>query len=237
MISPAALGYGSRMLNAATDTALSGVAAWAVSLMETLGGVGAGVAIALENLFPPLPSEIILPLAGFTASQGNMALVEAIAWTTLGSIVGALLLYGLGALLGRERMIRIADWMPLVKVSEVLSAEKWFAKHGKKAIFFGRMLPIFRSLISIPAGIERMNLLVFGALTAAGSLIWNTAFIMAGFYLGENWHIVEQYADVLKYVVIVAVVVALAAWIVYRVRAARRDRTAGADPSEDSSAA
>ncbi|QPZ39382.1 DedA family protein [Paramicrobacterium chengjingii] len=213
------------MLIAASDSTLSGVAAWAVSLMETLGGVGAGIAIALENLFPPLPSEIILPLAGFTASQGNMGLAEAIIWTTIGSLVGAFALYGLGAWLGRERLIKIADWMPLVKVSEVESAEKWFGKHGKKAIFFGRMLPIFRSLISIPAGVERMSIVWFGALTLAGSLIWNTVFILAGFYLGENWHIVEEYADILKYIVIAGVVIALAVWIVYRVRAARREGT------------
>ncbi|WP_166983938.1 DedA family protein [Paramicrobacterium fandaimingii] len=219
------------MLISASDTALSGVAAWAVSLMEALGGVGAGIAIALENLFPPLPSEIILPLAGFTASQGNMSLAEAIIWTTLGSLVGAFTLYGLGAWLGRERLIKIADWMPLVKVSEVESAEKWFAKHGKKAIFFGRMLPIFRSLISIPAGVERMSIVWFGALTLAGSLIWNTVFILAGFYLGENWHIVEQYADILKYVVIAGVVVALAVWIIYRVRAARSARANSDDSS------
>lgn len=208
----------------AAEPALSGVAAWAVSLMEALGGVGAGIAIAAENLFPPLPSEIILPLAGFTASQGDMHLVEAVVWTTLGSIVGAFLLYGLGALLGRERMLRIADWMPFVKVSEVIRVEEWFAKHGRKAVFFGRMLPIFRSLISIPAGIERMSLVTFGLLTAAGSLIWNSIFIGAGYILGENWHIVETYADVLKYVVIVGVLVALAVWIAYRIRASRRQR-------------
>ncbi|WP_437584404.1 DedA family protein [Paramicrobacterium sp. CJ85] len=208
----------------AAEPALSEVAAWAVSLMEALGGVGAGIAIAAENLFPPLPSEIILPLAGFTASQGDMHLVEAVVWTTLGSIVGAFLLYGLGALLGRERMLRIADWMPFVKVSEVIRVEEWFAKHGRKAVFFGRMLPIFRSLISIPAGIERMSLVIFGLLTAAGSLIWNSIFIGAGYILGENWHIVETYADVLKYVVIVGVLVALAVWIAYRIRASRRQR-------------
>lgn len=214
------------ILAADSATQLSGIADWAVSLMENLGGLGAGIAIAAENLFPPLPSEIILPLAGFTVSRGGMGFAEAFIWTTIGSIVGALILYGLGAWLGRERLIRIAEWMPLVKVSEVESAEAWFAKHGKKAIFFGRMLPIFRSMISIPAGVERMSLVTFTLLTAAGSAIWNGVFITAGFMLGENWHIVESYADVLKYVVIAGVVVGLALWIAYRVRVARHTRVA-----------
>lgn len=94
---------------------LTGVAAWAVGLMGRLGGLGAGTAIALENLFPPLPSEIVLPLAGFTASRGRFGLVEALGWTTLGSVVGALALYGLGVLLGRDRLRTVVDRMPLVQ--------------------------------------------------------------------------------------------------------------------------
>lgn len=94
---------------------LNAVAQWAVSLMESLGGPGAGLAIALENLFPPLPSEVILPLAGFTASRGTFSLAEVLLWTTLGSVVGALVLYGLGALLGPDRLRRIITHVPLMK--------------------------------------------------------------------------------------------------------------------------
>ena len=101
------------------EPALDGVAGWAVNLMETLGPVGAALAIALENLFPPLPSEIILPLAGFTASQGSFGLVEAILWTTAGSVVGALALYAVGAIIGRERTRWIAERLPLLKVVAV----------------------------------------------------------------------------------------------------------------------
>ncbi|WP_245723490.1 DedA family protein [Paramicrobacterium humi] len=122
-----------------------------------------------------------------------------------------------------------------MKLSEVESAEAWFVKHGKKAIFFGRMLPIFRSLISIPAGIERMNLVTFTLLTAAGSAIWNAAFIAAGYLLGENWHIVETYADILKYVVIAGVLAGLAVWIVFRIRTTRQKQSA--DESEFQSVA
>ncbi|HWV47952.1 MAG TPA: DedA family protein [Microbacterium sp.] len=205
---------------------LNAIAAWAVSLMETLGGPGAGLAIALENLFPPLPSEVILPLAGFTAHQGSLSLVSVLIWTTVGSIVGALALYGLGAWLGRRRLFAIAERMPLIKIEDVERAEAWFLRHGSKAVFFGRMIPIFRSLISIPAGVERMPLLRFTLLTTAGSAIWNTIFVMAGYLLGANWHIVEEYAGIFQKLVIAAVVIAIVAWIVLRVRQIRRDRAA-----------
>ncbi|EMY34679.1 alkaline phosphatase [Arthrobacter crystallopoietes BAB-32] len=196
---------------------LTGVAQWAVDVMETIGAPGAGLAIALENLFPPLPSEVILPLAGFTASRGNFTLVEALLWTTLGSVLGAWLLYGIGAALGRRRMLAIADKLPLVDVEDVERTEGWFNRHGYSAVFFGRMIPIFRSLISIPAGIERMPIWRFLGLTAAGSLIWNTIFVLAGFYLGENWHIVEQYAGIFQKIVIAAVVLFAAYWITSKV--------------------
>ncbi|HIT75380.1 MAG TPA: DedA family protein [Candidatus Avipropionibacterium avicola] len=186
--------------------------------MERLGGPGAGLAIALENLFPPLPSEIILPLAGFTASRGTFSLVEVLLWTTLGSVVGAMALYGLGALLGRDRLIRIVDRLPLVKLSDVERAEAWFDRHGSKAVFFGRMIPIFRSLISIPAGIERMPLLRFGLLTAVGSGIWNTLFVGAGYLLGENWGVVERYAGIFSKAVLAVVAAAVIAFVVVRAR-------------------
>ncbi len=197
---------------------LNAVAEWAVFLMEALGAPGAGLAIALENLFPPLPSEIVLPLAGFTASRGAFGLVELLAWTTSGSLTGALALYGLGAWLGRERLRRVADRIPLVKVADVDRAEAWFERHGSKAVFFGRMLPIFRSLISVPAGIERMPLLRFTLLTTAGSAIWNTVFVVAGYLLGENWEVVEGYAGILQRVVIAAVVLAVMAFVIIRLR-------------------
>jgi membrane protein DedA with SNARE-associated domain len=197
---------------------IGGIAGWATDLMDTLGAPGAGLAVALENLFPPLPSEVILPLAGFTASQGQMSLLAAIFWTTLGSVVGAAALYYVGGLLGRDRTRAIAARLPLVKLSDIDRTEAWFARHGTKAVFFGRMIPIFRSLISVPAGIERMPLPTFLSLTAVGSLIWNAAFVLAGYQLGENWQQVEAYAGVLQKVVIVAVVVALGYFVATRLR-------------------
>ncbi|WP_184788759.1 DedA family protein [Phytomonospora endophytica] len=189
--------------------------------MESLGGPGAGLAIALENLFPPLPSEVILPLAGFTASRGDMTLAEAIFWTTLGSLVGAVALYLIGAALGRDRVRAIAAKLPLVKLADVDRTEAWFQRHGRKAVFFGRMIPIFRSLISIPAGISGMSMPAFLLYTTLGSLIWNSALVIAGYYLGESWDVVEAYVGVLSKVVIAAVAVAVVWWVIARLRSPR----------------
>ena len=196
----------------------SGIVGWVVRIMEALGAPGAGLAVALENLFPPIPSELILPLAGFTASQGDISLVGAIVWTTLGSVAGALVLYAVGALLGRDRTRAVAARLPLVKTSDVDRSEAWFARHGVKAVFFGRMIPLFRSFISIPAGIERMSLTTFLVFTALGSLIWNTVFVLAGYQLGENWRVVQDYVGVYQRVVVAAVLVAVAVFVVVRLR-------------------
>lgn len=194
--------------------------------MEVIGPVGAGIGIALENLFPPLPSEVILPLAGLTASRGSFTLAEALIWTTLGSIVGAFALYGLGAWLGVDRLRRLADRIPLMKGEDIDKTVAWFHRHGGKAVFFGRMVPLFRSFISIPAGITRMPLWKFGLLTASGSLIWNTIFVLSGFFLGEAWPVVEQYAEILQYLVIAAVVIAVVWFVIVRVRSLREEQQA-----------
>ncbi|GAA2930071.1 hypothetical protein GCM10010446_13390 [Streptomyces enissocaesilis] len=177
--------------------------------MDALGAPGAGIAIALENLFPPLPSEVILPMAGFAASTGRMSLIAVLLWTTAGSVIGALALYGVGALLGRDRTVAIAAKLPLVKVSDIERTEAWFLRHGTKAVLFGRMIPVFRSLISVPAGVERMPLPVFLGLTTLGSAIWNTVFVLAGYSLGENWEDVTGYVSAYSKVVLVGAVLAV----------------------------
>ncbi len=209
------------MTDLATDGSwLSALADWAVSLMDVIGPAGAGLAIAMENLFPPLPSEVILPMAGLAAGRGSFSVVEALVWTTAGSVVGALLLYGLGALLGLDRLRSIAAKAPLLRPDDIDRTVAWFERHGGKAVFFGRMIPIFRSLVSIPAGVTRMPLRRFLVLTAAGSLVWNSVFVLAGYFLGASWHLVERYADVLQYVVIAGAAVGVAWFVVVRVRAA-----------------
>lgn len=205
---------------------LSALADWAVSLMDIIGPAGAGIAIAMENLFPPLPSEVILPMAGLAASRGSFTVVEALAWTTAGSVAGALLLYALGAWLGVARLRAIAAAVPLLNPEDIDRTVAWFARHGGKAVFFGRMIPIFRSLISIPAGITRMPIWRFALLTAAGSLLWNTIFVLSGYLLGESWHIVERYAEILQYVVIAVAAAAVVWFLVVRIRSVLAERAA-----------
>ncbi|GAA1625711.1 MULTISPECIES: DedA family protein [Brevibacterium] len=211
---------------------LSGFSAWTVAIMETLGPLGVGFLVFLDNIFPPIPSELVLPLAGFTASRGQLSLVLAIVFATIGSVVGALVLYAVGRWIGLDRIVRIAVKMPLVDVADVHKTIAWFDRHGDKAVFFGRMIPIFRSLISIPAGMRAMPMLKFLLLTAAGSTIWNTILIVAGFYLGENWSIVETYAGYFQTLVIVVVAVAVVAWVVLKVRKRRRQRATGTHDSD-----
>ncbi len=210
------------LLAQAASEPMGGLAGWAVSLMDSLGGPGAAIIVGLDNLFPPIPSELVLPLAGFSASQGTFTLVEALVWTTFGSVAGAIIVYYLGQLLGRDRTRRWMAKIPLVKAADFDKTEAWFQKHGTKAVFFGRMVPIFRSLISLPAGIERMPFWRFLALTTLGSLIWNTVFVLAGYALGESWHLVEEYAGFFQYFVIAAVAVAVILFVVSRVREKNR---------------
>jgi membrane protein DedA with SNARE-associated domain len=209
-----------------SDGTLSGIAGWAVSVMEALGAPGAGLLIALENLFPPLPSEVILPLAGFSASRGELSLAGALFWTTAGSIVGAVILYWLGALIGRDRIRAAVNWLPLLKLSDMDKAEAWFARHGGKAVFLGRMVPIFRSVISVPAGVERMRFGVFLLYTAVGSAIWNTTFVLAGYGLGESWHVIEDSVGIYSKAVLGAVLLAAVAFVVTRSRKKRRGAVA-----------
>ncbi|MER6194652.1 DedA family protein [Streptomyces cyaneofuscatus] len=211
-------------LSVAAEEPKGGIAGWATGLVETFGGPGAGLAIALENLFPPLPSEIILPLTGFAASQGVLSLASALFWTTLGSVVGALALYGLGAVFGRERMHALWGKLPLVKPSDLVRTEEWFARHGTKAVLLGRMVPVFRSLISVPAGVERMPLPVFIGLTTAGSLVWNTVLVLAGYWLGDSWDVVGTYVGLVSKVVLGLAVLAVTWWVVKRVRGRKDSR-------------
>ncbi len=209
-------------LVAQSDTeSLGGLAGWTVDLMDKLGGPGAAVAVGLDNLFPPIPSELILPLAGFTAAQGRFSLAEALVWTTAGSVIGAVIVYLVGYFFGRERTRKLITMLPLVKGSDFDHAERWFAKHGTKAVFFGRMVPLVRSFISVPAGIERMSFWVFLVLTTFGSLLWNTIFVVAGYFLGANWHVVDEYAGIFQYIVIAAIAVALVVFVVKRLRERR----------------
>ncbi|KFI98768.1 DedA family protein [Bifidobacterium stellenboschense] len=197
---------------------------WLVSLMETVGGIGVALAIALESIFPPIPSEVILPLAGFTASRGTLHLAEAIIWATVGSLVGAWALYGISRWVGLHRIHKAADKIPGVSRNDVDKANDWFTRYGTWSVLIGRVIPVVRSLISIPAGFNRMNFLHFTGWTLLGSAVWNTILVSAGYFLGAGWCSILGYLNVFEDVVIVAFIVVIAVWAVRKVRTVMQNR-------------
>jgi membrane protein DedA with SNARE-associated domain len=196
---------------------LSGLSDWVVDVIDRLGYVGVALLVALENLFPPIPSEIVLPFAGFVARDGGATLPGMILAATIGSIVGAWTLYGLAAWIGPERLerflLRYGKWLRLTP-ADVAKAERWFDRRAVVAVLVGRCVPLIRSLVSIPAGFRRMNFGVFTLYTLIGSAIWNTALIGAGYVLRDNWHDVEPILSVVQYVVI-ALIVAAIGWLLW----------------------
>lgn len=198
--------------------------------METLGGPGVALLLFLENVFPPIPSEVILPLAGVSAGLGQHPYYSMLIWATIGGVVGAYVLYGLGYAFGAKRVRRLCEKLPLLEVEDFDKSLDWFERHGTAGILFGRMIPGVRSLISIPAGVYRMPLWRFTLLTLAGSGIWNTIFVTLGYFLGGNWNVIEPYTDALSYLVY-AIIAGLIIWFVAS-RVLRNRRRAAAQ-SED----
>ncbi len=197
-----------------------------VSLVDRLGYVGLALAIAAENLFPPIPSEAILPLAGFNVSQGRFSYAMVVLATTIGSVAGALALYGIGRWLGKERLralVRDYGSRIFLKTEDVDKADVWFDRYGPPAVLLCRMVPIVRSLISIPAGIDRMPLPTFLLFTALGSAMWNAILVGAGWALGSQWERVEVVVDYAQYVVIGVGVLAVL-WFLRRRAMARLGR-------------
>ncbi|MFB9316329.1 DedA family protein [Cryptosporangium minutisporangium] len=203
---------------------LTGLSGWVVDVVELLGPFGVGLLVLLENLFPPVPSEIILPLAGYLAGTGRMDLVTVIIAATIGSLVGALALYGLGAWLGDARIRALLRRLPLMHESDLDRAQGWFDRHGGTAVLIGRIIPVVRSLVSIPAGVQRMPLWRFVLYTTLGSGVWNTIFVVLGYVLGSQWSTVGEYSDLLNAVVIAAIVLAVVWFVGKRALAARRER-------------
>ncbi|MDR6436822.1 membrane protein DedA with SNARE-associated domain [Paenarthrobacter nicotinovorans] len=194
---------------------LTGIVGVAAKVIEALGEWGVGLLTFLETVFPPIPSEVILPLAGFLTQQGNINLLLVFLTSTLGAYAGALLLYWLGYKVGMKRSIHLLSKLPLVDREDFERAAGWFERHGKSAIFFGRLLPGVRSLISLPAGAERMNLVTFSIFTIAGTGVWNGLLIGLGALLGKQYHLVDQYSRFLNYAVY-AGIAGFIAWLVVR---------------------
>lgn len=208
--------------SATEPTELPGLTGWVASVIEFIGEVGVGLLTALETVFPPIPSEVVLPLAGFLTRQGGLSLTGVMVAATLGSVLGATVLYALGVRLGNDRATALLARIPLLDLDDVRRASGWFDRHGRSAVFFGRLIPGVRSLISLPAGTNRMPLIQFLAYTTAGSLLWNGLLVGAGVWLGGRWDQVQQYADWLDRALIAALVLVVLVGVVRRVRKRRR---------------
>ncbi len=197
---------------------LERIAEWATSVVEALGPVGVATLVIIENVFPPIPSEIVLPLAGFVAATGEADLVVMIVAATIGSLIGAYLLYGIAAAIGPVRLRRFVvahgRWFGLTE-EDLDRSESWFDDRANLAVLICRCIPLMRSLISIPAGLRRMPLAPFTLYTVIGSLIWNTALIVAGYLLGDNWESAGQPAEVMQKAVLAVIGLAVA-WFVWR---------------------
>src|SRR5690606_21806018 len=185
---------------------------------------------ALENVFPPIPSEVVLPAAGFAAAEGSANVGGMVAAATAGSVAGAWVLYLVAAALGPVRLhafpARHGRWVG-VKPGDLERAEYWFDDHASIAVLVCRCIPLIRSLVSVPAGFRRTEPVTFTLYTVLGSLVWNTTLVLAGYALGDNWETVSEYVDVLQYVVVAAIAAALAWWVWTRLIAPRRRRGAG----------
>ncbi|MGH8914550.1 MAG: DedA family protein [Acidimicrobiia bacterium] len=197
---------------------LDGLVDWATSVVQTLGYGGVAFLVALENLFPPIPSEVVLPLAGFVAAGDDASLVGMMIAATIGSMVGAFVLYGVAAAIGpirlRALVTRYGRWFGLDE-GDLDKTEEWFDRRANLAVLLCRCVPLMRSLISIPAGFRRMPLGSFTLFTLVGSVVWNVLLVGAGYLLGEQWHEVEAPLELFQKLVIAVIVIAVA-WFTWR---------------------
>ncbi|MFZ9169808.1 MAG: DedA family protein [Ilumatobacteraceae bacterium] len=217
---------------------LGDLANWVQDVINQFGYFGVAFLVVVENVFPPIPSEIVLPFAGFVAQQGASAVnatagaaqsdttvVGMMIAATVGSVVGALILYFVSAAIGPERLRqfveRFGKWFG-VKSSDLVRAEEWFDRRSSAAVLVGRCVPLIRSIVSIPAGFRRMKLTSFVVLTAIGSAVWNIALIGAGAVLGDQWERVGEYVGVFQWLVIAAVLLLLVRFVVSRLKNRRQ---------------
>jgi membrane protein DedA with SNARE-associated domain len=208
------------------------MAEWIANIMNQLGYWGIGLLMFLENLFPPIPSELIMPLAGFTVAQGRMDMAPAITAGVVGTVLGALPWYYAGSLMGETRLKQWCDrygkWIG-ISGEDIHNASGWFDKHGYKTVLFCRLVPGVRTLISIPAGIHRMSLVPFLIYSTIGTLLWTVFLTYAGFLLGNNYGLVEEYLGPVSKIVLGVLLVAFVVWLVLHQR--QRKKVASEAPS------
>lgn len=182
-----------------------------IQIIEQWGYIGVAFLIAVENIFPPIPSEVILAFGGFMTSQTTLNAIGVIISATIGSTVGAIVLYLIGRILNKERLERIVSGkigkVLRLKASDIEKADKWFDTKGQKTVFICRFIPIVRSLISIPAGMSEMNFLKFLLYTVLGSTIWNTVLVLLGKELGDSWERVVEVFNNFSHIILVVLII------------------------------
>lgn len=194
---------------------------WIINIMEQYGYIGILLLIAVENLFPPIPSEVILTFGGFMTSSTSMTITGVVIFSVIGSVFGAIILYLVGRLIDVNRMERIVDrWGHILRLSveDIAKANNWFNKYGLWTVFFCRFIPLIRSLISIPAGMSRMNFLLFLFLTTLGTLVWNFVLINVGAAVGDQWENIIYYIDIYSNFVYAILAILVIVVLVYFVR-------------------
>lgn len=204
---------------------------WINAMMNSLGYWGIGILMFLENLFPPIPSELIMPLAGYSATLPGTKIPSiplSIAAGVIGTVVGALPWYYVGKLIGEENIKRLANkygkWIS-VTGDDIDKVNNWFNKHGQKAVFFGRLVPGIRTLISLPAGLNEMALVPFLIYSTIGTILWVTFLTMAGYLLGANYELVDEYLGPVSKIVAALLVVSFIVWIVRKKQQEKRNRS------------
>lgn len=183
---------------------------WITEIMNEFGYMGILFLITLENVFPPIPSEVILTLGGFMTTTTNLTVVNVVISATAGSVVGAIILYMIGLQLDVERLEKIVSrWGHILRLkkSDIHKSDAWFDKYGPWAVFLGRFVPLIRSLISIPAGMSNMNVGIFLLFTTLGTLIWNIVLVSLGASVGESWEDIVAFMDVYSNIIYVILVV------------------------------
>ena len=186
-----------------------------MDVIYALGYLGLALLLVAENLFPPIPSEVVLPLAGFLVGRGDLSFFGALAAATVGSTAGAFVLYSMGRWGGRRLVLRYGRWLRVDR-PRLDRAEGWFKRWGDSLVLFARVVPVARSVVSIPAGTAKMPPLRFTLLTVVGSALWNAVLIGAGAALGANWATVQNWVGSYSNVVLVAAALGAAAFLVLR---------------------
>ncbi|WP_087972642.1 DedA family protein [Oceanobacillus rekensis] len=198
---------------------------WVTDIMEQFGYLGVFLMMALENVFPPIPSEIVLPFGGFLTTYTELTVIGVLIAATLGSVIGAMILYCIGLLLDVERLEKIVDrWGHILRIKkeDIHKADVWFDKYGYWTVLFCRMIPLIRSLISIPAGMSNMKFSLFLLFTTIGTLAWNIILITLGVVLGENWQDILGFMDVYSSIIYLLIILGFLVCIIWFIKRKRK---------------